>query len=63
MEKLLEYFKNNRDEAARAIGCSVPFLCMAINNKRKFGHKKARQIEAITRGAVTKEQIRPDIFN
>jgi DNA-binding transcriptional regulator YdaS (Cro superfamily) len=63
MEKLLEYFKNNRDAAARAIGCSVPFLCMTINGKRQFGHKKARHIEKITGGAVRKEHIRPDIFN
>lgn len=61
MTKALECFDNNQAALAKALGVSAPYVHKII----RTGHvpvEQCRNIERVTNGTVTAEQLRPDIF-
>lgn len=61
VEKAVEHFGGNQAAMARAIGVSQPMVHRMV----KTGHvspRLCRVIERETGGAVTAEELRPDIF-
>ena len=49
-------------ELARRIGCAKGTLYMIATGHKRAGPKMARAIEQATEGAVTRQDLRPDIF-
>ena len=47
---------------ARRLGVTRTTLSLIANEKRKASPQLALKIEKETQGAVTKEELRPDIF-
>ena len=62
MEKLLAFFKNDQGSLAEALGLSNSMISQCKKGNRKLSPSKSRLAEKLTKGAVTKEQLRPDIF-
>lgn len=49
-------------ELADKLGVSQNFISKAELGERFFSHQKATEIEKKTKGALKREQLRPDIF-
>lgn len=47
---------------ARALGRNAEFLRQIAKGRRRPSPETAIQIEAATNGAVTREELRPDVF-
>lgn len=60
--KAIEHF-GGQEQLAKAIGGYQSNISGALNGERKLSVKHAIQIDTLTEGEVTKEQLRPDIFN
>lgn len=60
----LSEVRGRRRELAEALGMSPDYLWQIATEwkGRKAGHETARAIEAATNGAVTRHDLRPDIF-
>lgn len=67
MEHLSSYWQNLSADDKRALAdrceTSVAYLSQVFNEHRQASHKFARKLAAATGNAVTKEQLRPDIFD
>jgi DNA-binding transcriptional regulator YdaS (Cro superfamily) len=61
MEKLIQFF-GDRKRAAEAIGVTPNYLSMINRGKRQFSPSMAIAIDRLTQGAVSKQYLRPDIF-
>ena len=62
MEKLLAFFKNDQGSLAEALGLSNSMISQCTKGNRTLSPSKSRRAEKLTKGAVTQEQLRPDIF-
>jgi len=51
------------ERAAELLGVSVPAVYHWCSGRRKIGAERAIQIEAVTNGALRREQLRPDLFS
>jgi DNA-binding transcriptional regulator YdaS (Cro superfamily) len=64
--KLNEYLASiqcdERKRVAKECGTSVDYLYQLAGKHRNAGHALTRKIEKATGKAVTKEELRPDIF-
>jgi DNA-binding transcriptional regulator YdaS (Cro superfamily) len=61
MEKLISYFGSHL-KTAQAIGVTRNFITMVVNGKRRLSFHKVLLIEEITNGAITRHDLRPDIY-
>jgi DNA-binding transcriptional regulator YdaS (Cro superfamily) len=62
MEKIIDYFNVSRIELSQIMGMSVQMIASCKTGSRRLSPEKARLAEKLTNGAVTKEQLRPDIY-
>lgn len=61
--KLKTYLESsNPDALARAAGTKAIYLSQLASGHRKASHKLAKRIETATKGVVTRQDLRPDIF-
>lgn len=61
LNKALEILGGSQTALAREIGVSQPYVHKMLKTGR-VSAKQCRAIERATRGEVTAEQLRPDIF-
>jgi DNA-binding transcriptional regulator YdaS (Cro superfamily) len=61
IDRALELFKT-QTAMAEAIGATGPFVSQWMNGKRPVSPKYCLRIEKVTGGAVTRYELRPDIF-
>ena len=61
---LLDFISDmsRRSELAAAVGYSPDYLWQVATGRRQASHKLARAIEGATHNAVTRFELRPDIF-
>lgn len=59
---LLEYLKNHGHSLAASIGTSKAYLSQLAHGHRKASPKMVIAIEIATEGAVSREDLRPDIY-
>lgn len=65
IDKLSAFIKSlgiSQNEFALRHRISQPYLNQIINGMRKAGKKTAVYLEEITHGAVTKRDLRPDVW-
>jgi DNA-binding transcriptional regulator YdaS (Cro superfamily) len=60
--KLAAAIVGNQSELARLIGINKNHLSNVICGRGQLPAKYCRQIEALTNGDVTAEELRPDVF-
>jgi DNA-binding transcriptional regulator YdaS (Cro superfamily) len=61
--KLTDYLKTTTQlELAKAIGVSQAMIAHWISGRHIVKAERALEIEAATRGAVTRHELRPDIW-
>ena len=64
--KLKKYYKRLNAEEKKAfaekIGASLAYFRHLANGRRNASHKLAKKIEEATERAVTREELRPDIY-
>jgi DNA-binding transcriptional regulator YdaS (Cro superfamily) len=62
--RLDEYLKKTtQDEFAKAAGVSQGLISQWLSGTTSITAENAVKIERITKGAVTRQELRPDIFN
>lgn len=59
--KIVEFFGGSQSDLARKLGVSPQFVQKMVN-KKPVPPKRAIQIEKLSNGALTRAEIRPDIF-
>jgi DNA-binding transcriptional regulator YdaS (Cro superfamily) len=62
IDRALEEFDGNLAALAAAIGFSQPAFWQAIK-RGKLSAEMANNVEVATKGAVTRQQLRPDLFS
>lgn len=62
MKNLFDFLDGTQTDFAKQLGITASMLSMCKHGKRKLSPNKARLAEKLTNGAVTKEQLRPDIY-
>ena len=64
--ELKEYFDNQprgaKKKVADQLGITTIWLGMLIHKRKKASAKLCKELEKYTNGAVTRKDIRPDIF-
>lgn len=62
--KLIDYISDmaRRAELAKAVTSSPDYLWQVATDRRKASHELAKSIERATNGAVSRHDLRPDIF-
>lgn len=61
IEKAIDIFKT-QTALAEAIGTSQSFVSQWVSGARPVSPKLSRKIEEVTGGAITRYDLRPDIF-
>ncbi len=63
---LTEYFKTDvvgaKGEMARYLGITPTWMSLLISGRRNASPELAIELEKATRGLVTRQTLRPDIF-
>ena len=63
---LTEYFKTDvvgaKSEMARYLGITPTWMSLLISGRRKASPELAIKLEKATKGLVTRQALRPDIF-
>ncbi|AWK13300.1 YdaS family helix-turn-helix protein [Candidatus Fukatsuia symbiotica] len=54
--------KSEQLALARHVGSSTEYLRLVFNGYKKAGFSLAKRLEGVTQGGVTKNQLRPDIY-
>ncbi len=54
--------RRSRRELADALGVTPPLISQWLSGHRRISPETALRIERATNGAVTREELRPDIF-
>lgn len=49
-------------ELAQALGCSPSLVSHWVTGRKRITAERARQIEDVTLGGVTRYDLRPDVF-
>lgn len=62
IKKSLEIHGGTQSSFAKACGVSQGLVSQFLCGAKKPGWKTCQKIELITRGKVTRHQLRPDIF-
>jgi DNA-binding transcriptional regulator YdaS (Cro superfamily) len=62
IEEYLFRNKITKTDFAKRIGVSRPHFHQMLSGKKRITAETAFKIEKETQGAVTKEELRPDIF-
>ncbi len=60
LEKAVQHYGGNQSALARALGVTSMTICNWFS--RGVPAERAVQIEEVTNGGVTREEIRPDLF-
>lgn len=63
---LSEYFENEpkgaKVEMAQYLGITPTYMSLLIHNKRRSSPELAKVIEVATQGLVTRQDLRPDLY-
>ena len=62
IQKAVELLGGNVALAAVIGGCHPSFVSQLVTGRRKTPVEACRQIEAATKGVVTRYDLRPDVF-
>lgn len=54
--------KHERSQLAKRVGSSAGYLRLVFTGHKKAGFTLAQKLEAETAGAVTRAELRPDIY-
>lgn len=63
IKKSLEIHGGTQSTFAKDCGVSQGLISQFLKGAKKPGWKTCQKIEVITKGEVTKQQLRPDIFH
>ena len=63
IKKSLDIHGGTQSTFARDCGVSQGLISQFLRGTKKPGWKTCQKIEVITKGAVTKQELRPDIFH
>ena len=60
---LADYLKTTTQTAfAEALGVTQSAVSQWVTGEQRITAERAKEIEELTRGAITKQELRPDIF-